>query len=240
VRPLARRDPLPPALILLTMLSGFIDAVSYLGLGHVFTANMTGNVAIVGFAAAGAPGFSVSASVTSLAAFLIGAVIAGRFNAALSSRRPQVLTALSAEAVLLVIAAVAASVVHVSGTGGRHLVIALVALAMGLRNATVRSLAVPDLTTTVLTRTLTGLAADSSLAGGTNPRAARRAAAVLSMVLGAFLGALLLRHAGLAWPLLVTAVLVAGTAAGFALHPGSRRSGGGNDRPPRDRPGTAR
>jgi uncharacterized membrane protein YoaK (UPF0700 family) len=224
VTPFARRDPLPPALIALTLLSGFVDAISFLGLGHVFTANMTGNVVITGFAAAGAPGFSAIACLTSVAAFLIGAVAAGRLGTAVSSRRAQVLSALTAEAALLGIATVAALALGVSGAGGRHLVIALLALAMGLRNGTVRSLAVPDLSTTnVLTRTLTGLAADSSLAGGTNPGAVRRVASVLSLALGAFLGALLLRHAGVTWPLLVTAGSVAVTAAGFAAHPGSRR-----------------
>ncbi|MGI8332562.1 YoaK family protein [Actinomadura scrupuli] len=229
MNPLARRDPLLPALVSLTVLSGFVDAVSYLGLGHVFTANMTGNVVILGFAAAGAPGFSVTASSTSLGAFVVGAVIGGRSNTAAVSRRARILTALGAEAALLLVAAVTASVMDVAEPAGRHLVIAFVALAMGLRNATVRSLAVPDLPTTVLTRTITGLAADSTLAGGTNPRAARRAAAVLGMALGACLGALLLRHLGTAWPLLVTAVFVVVTATAYALHPGSRAYGDGRD-----------
>jgi uncharacterized membrane protein YoaK (UPF0700 family) len=168
----------------------------------------------------------VTASSTSLGAFVVGAVIGGRSNAAAASRRSRVLAGLGAEAALLLISAVTASVVDVSEPVGRHLVIALVALAMGLRNATVRSLAIPDLTTTVLTRTITGLAADSTLAGGANPRAARRAAAVLAMALGAGLGALLVRHLGPAWPLLVTAVFVAVTAGAYALHPGSRTYGG--------------
>jgi uncharacterized membrane protein YoaK (UPF0700 family) len=49
------RDPVPllMALMALTAVSGLVDAVSYLGLGHVFTANMTGNVVVLGFAAAG-------------------------------------------------------------------------------------------------------------------------------------------------------------------------------------------
>lgn len=67
--------------------------------------------------------------------------------------------------------------------------IVLTAIAMGLRNATVRKLAVADMTTTVLTLTLTGIAADSSLAGGTNPRWARRLASVIAMFAGAALGA---------------------------------------------------
>src|SRR6266852_3198094 len=65
-------------LIVLTIISGLVDAVSYLGLGHVFTANMTGNVVLLGFAAAGASGFSAPACLTSLGAFLLGAAAAGR------------------------------------------------------------------------------------------------------------------------------------------------------------------
>src|SRR5580658_6213456 len=71
------------ALLALTLVSGLVDAVCYLGLGRVFTANMTGNVVVLGFAAAGAPGFSITASLTSLGVFLAGAVAGGRI-----SRRP--------------------------------------------------------------------------------------------------------------------------------------------------------
>ncbi|MGW6016344.1 YoaK family protein, partial [Streptomyces sp. NPDC055210] len=74
------REPLLASLMTLTAVSGLIDAISYLGLGHVFTANMTGNVVVIGFAVAGAPGFSVLGSLVSLAAFLTGAVIAGRLE----------------------------------------------------------------------------------------------------------------------------------------------------------------
>ena len=76
------------SLAALTVVSGVVDAVSYLGLGHVFTANMTGNVVLVGFAAAGAPGFSVAASLTALGVFVIGAAGGGRIieRARLSAR----------------------------------------------------------------------------------------------------------------------------------------------------------
>ena len=67
---------------------------------------------------------------------------------------------------------------------------------MGLQNAAARRLAVPDLTTTVLTLTLTGFAADSELAGGTNPRLGRRMVATVSMFLGAAIGALVLLRIG--------------------------------------------
>src|ERR1022692_4666963 len=73
-------------LMILTLVSGLVDAVSYLGLGRVFTANMTGNVVVLGFAAAGAPGFSAPASLTSLGAFLLGAICAGRGGSRVSPR----------------------------------------------------------------------------------------------------------------------------------------------------------
>ena len=66
------------------------------------------------------------------------------------------------------------------------------AAAMGIRTAVVRHLAIPDMTTTVLTLTLAGIAADSSLAGGKNPRLGRRLLSVLCMLTGAGAGALLI------------------------------------------------
>ncbi|MEV6057652.1 YoaK family protein [Streptomyces sp. NPDC052107] len=210
------RDPAhPPRLLgvltVLTMVTGLVDAISYLGLGHVFTANMTGNVVIIAFALVGAPGFSLPASVISLAAFVVGAVAAGRMELALR-RRPRhhwLRACLAVEAGLL---GAASAVAFALPSGGvKYSVIALTALAMGMRNGTVRKLAVPDMTTTVLTLTVTGLAFDSSLAGGTNPRALRRVAAVVVMLAGALLGGWLVLHHDLGWPLLISAVTVAVT-----------------------------
>jgi uncharacterized membrane protein YoaK (UPF0700 family) len=90
-------------------------------------------------------------------------------------------------------------------------VIILTAIAMGLRNATVRWLAIADLTTTVLTLTITGLAADSSMAGGTNPRWRRRLASILCMLAGAAAGGFMLRHS-VAMPLLVCGLASAAAA----------------------------
>lgn len=119
---------------------------------------------------------------------------------------------LAAEMVLLATATAVAFATSHAVTA----LIALTALAMGLRNGTVRKLAVPDVTTTVLTLTLTGLASDSRPAGGTNPRAGRRLASVLAMLAGAFGGALLVRHVGLGWPLLASTI---GTAVAALLVP---------------------
>ena len=194
----------------LTVVSGLMDAVSYLGLGHVFTANMTGNVVVLGFAAAGAPGFSVPHTATSLACFLLGALAGGRASRwrPEGSRRTRARLLLAAEAVLVGAAALTALLApHATSTA--YAVIALTAVAMGLRNATIRKLDVPGLTTTtVLTMTLTGLAADSRAGGGSGSRSPRRSGAVAAMAAGACLGAWLVLELGLALPLLVAAVAV--------------------------------
>jgi small basic protein len=120
-------------------------------------------------------------------------------------------------------AAVVALLASTVATGwGRYTTIAILALAMGVRNGVIRRLAVPDMTTTVLTLTLTGLAADSSLAGGSNPRAGRRSAAVVAMLAGAIIGAALYLHRGVGLPLLIAAVVTAATAAAFRFSGGSK------------------
>lgn len=69
--------------------------------------------------------------------------------------------------------------------------VALLALAMGLQNATARTFGVPGISTTVLTMTFTALAADTRPAGRTNPLAVRQTASVLAMLAGALVVALL-------------------------------------------------
>ena len=139
----AQNDPLSFALLTLTGVTGLVDAVSFLGLGHVFTANMTGNVVLLAFAVAGTPGLSMARSSTSLVAFLIGAALGGRLavTMAAAGRRRWLLTVAVSEALLLVTAAVASIELEIgSATSPSRLyaVIVLTALAMGLRNATVR------------------------------------------------------------------------------------------------------
>jgi uncharacterized membrane protein YoaK (UPF0700 family) len=110
--------------------------------------------------------------------------------------------------VILLAAALALLVDITPDRFSADLVIALLAFGMGVRNATVRTVKVADLTTTVLTMTLTGLAADSPLGGGTGEGSRRRTAAVLAMLLGAIAGALLLK---------VHLSLVLGSAAALAI-----------------------
>jgi len=189
---------LPLLLYIATATTGLIDAISYLALGHAFTANMTGNVVFLTFAVAGAPGLSIRRSLTALIAFMIGALIGGRVATRLSevSTSSWITTALSLESALLLAATLVA--INFRDSSGRsfqlYSIIVLTACAMGFRNATVRKMAIPDLTTTVLTLTITGFAADSRFAGGTSPRWRRRLLAVLLMFFGAVIGTLLLRR----------------------------------------------
>ncbi len=204
------------ALLGLTAVTGVVDATSYLGLGHVFTANMTGNVVFLAFALGGAAGLSVPRCSTALGGFFIGALLGGRLAARMSSgpRHRWATTGFAAEAALLLGAGAASIGSHAAPPDTStqlYAVIILTALAMGVRNATVRGLGVPDLTTTVLTLTITGLAADSALAGGSNPRWPRRIASILTMAAGAAAGVLLLRHS-LALPLAVCALVACGCA----------------------------
>jgi uncharacterized membrane protein YoaK (UPF0700 family) len=216
--------PMVLTLLVLTLVSGLVDGVCYLGLGRVFTANMTGNVVVLGFAAAGAPGFSVAATLTSLALFLVGAACASRVAVRIAAPAGRagaqarlLLTAMAAEAAFVGAGAAVAFSVSAVGSGWpRYVVITLLAFAMGVRNATVRRLAVPDLTTTVLTMTLTGLAADSSLGGGDNRGTGRRTAAVAAMLAGAVTGAAMYLHVGAGWPLLAAALGVVVTGLAFA------------------------
>jgi uncharacterized membrane protein YoaK (UPF0700 family) len=211
-------DRLPVGLLALTAVSGIIDAVSFLALGHIFTANMTGNVVFLAFAAVGTPGISVARCITSLAAFLSGAVIGGYFCRGIAGpmRCHWLRVSGTCEAALLFAAAIAAIALDGDSTAlqdRQYAVTVLLAVAMGLRNATVRQLAVPDLTTTtVFTTTLTGLVADLVLAGGVDSRSARRVGSIASLFVGAALGALLLRL-GLAVPLVVAAVGVLAATA---------------------------
>jgi uncharacterized membrane protein YoaK (UPF0700 family) len=207
----AKEDGLPPLLIVLTIVTGVVDALAYLRLGHVFVANMTGNVVFLGFAAAGASGLSVPGSLLALAFFLCGGITAGRVAGRLGEDRRQGLrVAVSVELALSAVAvAVAAFAGQHLGAGSRYALIALLALAMGVQNATARRLAVADLTTTVLTLTLTGIAADSWLGGASGARTARRVLAVGAMLLGALVGALLLLHVAPVAPLVVALALLA-------------------------------
>ena len=214
-----RHGPLPLLLVLLTVVTGLVDVVSYLGFGHVFVANMTGNVVFLGFAVVDAEDFSIAASLTAIAAFLLGALAGGRLGSRHGAHRGRLCAAtLLIETLLVALALAWVLAAAVSTPVGRYLVIAALSLAMGVQNATARRLAVPDLTTTVLTLTLTGFAADSSLAGGGNPRPGRRVIATTAMFVGAAVGALLLLRVSAGAVLSLVLVLLVVALAAAASH----------------------
>jgi uncharacterized membrane protein YoaK (UPF0700 family) len=207
-RPVVRSDRLVVALFALTAVTGLVDAVSILALGRVFVANLTGNVVFVGFAVAGDHSFSAPRSLVASAAFLLGALLGGRLATLLSDdRRRWLVTAFTVESIVVAVAAVVAAATR-STASVQYGLLVLLGGGLGLQNATVRRVGTPDLTTTVLTLTLTGLAADSTPAGGTNPRWRRRAGAVVVMFAGAAVGGMLVLHAAAAWSLGLAAILL--------------------------------
>lgn len=215
-----RHGPLPGLLLLLTMATGLVDAVSVLGLGRVFVANMTGNIVFIGFAAAGAPGFSLAAALSALAGFLAGALVGGHLVTRLEGHRGVLLRDAIGIELLLLLGAMTVIAIGPDDPSSARLsaTAALAALAMGIQNAVVRRLGVPDLTTTVLTMTLTGIAAD--VRSRSRATLLRRLSAVTAMLLGAFAGALIVLQVNVTVALAVTSLLMATVLA--ATVPASR------------------
>jgi len=201
-------------MLALTFSTGVVDAVGYLGLDRVFTGNMTGNVVILGMAIVGAEDLPVLGPVLALVGFMAGAAFGGRVLRTAApgwTRRTTVLLSL----VGLVILALAVVVAFDLSRPVALTVTTLLGGAMGLQAATARFIAVKDVTTVVVTSTITGLAADSVLGAGKPGHSARRIAAVVLILAGAAAGAALLRwelSAGLVLSGVIT-VVVAGVGA---------------------------
>ena len=230
--------PLPGLLLILTVVTGVVDAISILALGRVFVANMTGNVVFAGFAIVGAPGFSLSASLFALAGFLVGATAGGAMITRVGRDRGALLRAgtvaeVGLAAVALVLAALSGGLGVTHGTthiaGGSFsadvtdALAAVLAVAMGIQNAVARKLAVPDMTTTVLTMTLTGLGADLRAVLRDAPGAARSAAraaltrrllSIAAMLAGALASAALTLYVSPVSALALAMALLAAGAAG--------------------------
>jgi uncharacterized membrane protein YoaK (UPF0700 family) len=179
-------------LVVLSFVTGMVDVVTYLGFGHVFAANMTGNVIVLGFALGGASDISATASVLSLAAFVVGAAASARLGGALQRKRLRWLPAmLGLETAFL--ASAAAVSLRKRGVVSDLVVVGMLAIAIGMRTVTVRRLGIADVSTIVLTSTLAGLAADALLSGGPVRAGGVRLVIVIAMLLGAAWGAARLR-----------------------------------------------
>ena len=186
-------------MLVLTFTTGVNDAVGYLGLGKVFTGNMTGNVVVLGMALVGGSGLPVLGPALALLGFMAGAAIAGRaLKRADRSWHGRTTVIFALVAFLMLVLGTGLLAHERTPTRAEEITVTtLAALAMGLQAAAARLVAVKDVTTVVVTSTITGLAADSPFGSGKGGGTARRAAAVLAIIAGAVAGAALLKwHLG--------------------------------------------
>ncbi|MGU3502083.1 YoaK family protein [Mycobacterium sp. C31M] len=214
------------ALLLLTFATGLVDAVSVLVLGHVFVANMTGNVIFLGFWFVPHSGVDLWAAVVAFLCFLAGTVAGGRLARHLDSSVRRWLTiALSVEVVMLVTLALLAGAGVLRYHDDTKLVlIAGLAVSFGIQNSTARQFGIAELSTTVLTQTIVGIGFDSRLAGGTGQREKLRYTVVLTMCAGAVLGATLTLY--MVAPVIgLAAAVVAAAAMIFAFGPPAPQPG---------------
>ena len=209
-------------LYLISGVCGLVDAACFLSLGEVFAELMTGNLLLIMvYLGTGHPFSAYAANAMAVAAFLLGAIFAGRIV-----RGPHGHTrfGFTIEWVFLALA-VGFSLTLPLGTSpeARFVLICTLAFAMGMQNALIRRHGVPDLATNVMTLTLTALVADSTLAGGENTRWRRRFASIAVFAAGALLGALLTTRVG-PWAPLLAALLLFSVALPGLTRPAKGQS----------------
>jgi uncharacterized membrane protein YoaK (UPF0700 family) len=207
-------------LLLLTFATGIVDAVSVLALGHVFVANMTGNVIFLGFWFVPHTGVDLTAAIVAFVSFLAGTVLGGRFARHIDSEvRLWLTVALGAEVVVLLTLSILAGAGVLNFHDNTKLILtAGLAVTFGSQNATARLFGIQELSTTVLTSTIVGLGFDSRLAGGTGHRGKLRYSVVVTMCAGAVAGATITRFT-VAPAIALAAAVVAVSAAIFRFGP---------------------
>ncbi|HEX3239337.1 MAG TPA: YoaK family protein [Solirubrobacterales bacterium] len=199
-------DGLTRTLLILTFVTGILDAVSFIALGQVFVAMQTGNVIFLGIGIGGADGAPVTAPLVSLLAFLLGAGAAAFFVRPVDPGHPGALAG-PIEIGLIGLATVLAAVAAIEpGEFSAYLLIAILAAAMGLRNTVARRAGDRNVATTVLNLTLTAFASHAPLASA--DALERRGAAVVAILAGALCGALLVK---------ASLTLALGTAAALVV-----------------------
>jgi len=219
-RATAVRDAL---LVTLTFGAGAVDAISFFGLGRVFTGNMTGNLVLLGLAAGRAKGEEVARSAVSLVAFCLGVLIAVALVAFISRRtrseRGARVWPVGVSVVLALVVLVQACLLAGWMTVGGHpgltfeaVLVGLSALAMGMQSDAVAALGVAGVTTTYVTGTLTGLLR-SLVTGGEDVRdRVRRLAVLVGLLIGGVLGGVLMVQARRFAPILPLSATVAAVA----------------------------
>jgi uncharacterized membrane protein YoaK (UPF0700 family) len=200
--------PVQVLLLGLTAVTGLVDAFSFLALGQVFVANVTGNIIFLGFALAGAGDVRLTPILLAMVPFAAGAVAGGRVIAHRPEHHHHLLgSAAAVQALIIAASAVAATAMGAERT--REVVLVALAFAMGIQTAVAHRVAFPDMPTTFVTMTFTGLVADAT----EGSIRLRRALAVGALLVGAFLGGLLARFAHHAAPLWVACAILSVIAA---------------------------
>lgn len=214
-------DPRIPHLVfLLTGVAGLVDATSYLAFDHAFAATQTGNLVFLGLAAAQTSGFVILALAIALLGFCAGAFVTGRILfRGVESRGRLFRISTAAQFVPVALATgLEACVPTLGWSMPVTFLLGLLAFAMGIQASGTNRLRVPGLErTTVLTTTITLLAADSFGAQESHQVSARWIGSIIALVMGAVLGAELFSRLGLLVPLTVAALLVGVAAAGAFL-----------------------
>jgi uncharacterized membrane protein YoaK (UPF0700 family) len=206
--------------LLLTFATGLVDAISVLVLGHVFVANMTGNIIFLGFWFVPRAGVDLTAAIVAFVSFLTGTVIGGRLVRHFGVRtRRWLTTALGVEVVVLIALSILAGAGVLSYHANTKLVLICgLATTFGVQNATARQFGIQELSTTVLTSTVVGIGVDSRLAGGSGQREKLRYSVIFTMCGGAVVGATLSRFA-VAPVIALAAAVVGGSLLIFRFGP---------------------
>lgn len=200
-----------PGLYALTLSTGVVDAVSFLALDRVFTGNMTGNVLFIGFGLVGVGGIPLLNNLVALLGFMAGTFLCARIirGHTHESRLPTInLLVLTISAGFATLVALVWAALGKLPEPGLIVVTALLAVVMGAQAAGVRATGIKDVPTIVITSTLANLAIESHLAGGPGDKWRRRLIAVLAMIAGAALGALIVRYGGGAPAMFFAAVVM--------------------------------
>ncbi|GLZ06228.1 hypothetical protein Acsp03_36940 [Actinomadura sp. NBRC 104412] len=205
-------------MLALTFSAGVADAAGFLALDRVFVGNMTGNLLILGMAVGRPDGLPVAGPLAALAAFMAGVAIGGRVLRTAAGGWTSRVTALLGVVAGIMAACATVDLVRPVAGGSPEgvLLAAMLACALGIQAATAHRVAVPDVTTVVITSTITVLASASRSAAGSGQAWVRRSSAIAALALGAVAGALLLRVGLAACVGLAVLVTVLSTAAGHA------------------------
>ncbi|MDT0122578.1 YoaK family protein [Paenibacillus sp. RRE4] len=210
------------AMLLLCMSAGMVDVIGYLGLGHVLTANMTGNIVLLGIAIARAQEFVVLRALLALIGFIAGNAIAAHMLGKVKIKNgwsPRVTAVFTVESILLLLFAIL--MITPFSEQLSYLLIVLLAVAMGMQTTAARRIGIAGISTTVLTNNLAAVIEDAvsilhrlrhanirSLVKALSTDAYLRAGAVVIYLGGVIIAALLFHHVPLVavWvPVLVIA-----------------------------------